>query len=270
MEDLPPPQYVRAERVIDAMATFGRRRLEVLDPARAGVLAVLGGSFIALGALFSVVVAAGIGAGGPQRLVEGLAFSTGFFFVVLAEAVLFTEANVVLPATLLRARRSSLKVARFWAIAWAGNFVGTLLVGALVAAAQRYPEPALDLLREVVDAKMVYAADGTVTAWFEAVLSGVLANWMVGMAALFAMMGRTIVGKYVPVALAVTLFVAANFQHSPANMGYFSLLMAETDGPGWARALWWNIVPAGLGNIVGASVFVALPFWFVFRPSAAD
>lgn len=48
------------------------------------------------------------------------------------------------------------------------------------------------------------------------------------------------------------------------------LLMAETDGPGWARALWWNIVPADLDNIVGASVLVALPFWFVFRPSAAD
>ncbi len=42
-------------------------------------------------------------------------------------------------------------------------------------------------------------------------LSGVLANWMVGMAAFMATMGRAIVGKYIPVVLAVTLFVAAGF-----------------------------------------------------------
>ncbi|MBW3662746.1 MAG: formate/nitrite transporter family protein [Actinobacteria bacterium] len=69
--------------------------------------------------------------------------------------------------------------------------------------------------------------------------------------------------------LAVTTFVAANLQHSPANMGYFALWMAETaQGPGWATALGWNIVPAGIGNMLGAAVLVALPFWYVFRPSA--
>jgi formate/nitrite transporter FocA (FNT family) len=29
--------------------------------------------------------------------------------------------------------------------------------------------------------------------------------------------------------------------------------------------LWWNIVPAGIGNMIGGTVFVALPFWWVFR-----
>jgi len=56
------------------------------------------------------------------------------------------------------------------------------------------------------------------------------------MAAFFAMMGRTIIGKYVPILLAVTVFVAANFQHSPANM-------------------------------LGAALLVAAPFWYVFRPT---
>lgn len=84
------------------------------------------------------------------------------------------------------------------------------------------------------------------------------------MAAFFPMMGRTIFGKYIPVLLAVTLFVAANFQHSPANMGYFSLLMAQASGPGWGPALAWNIVPTGIGNIIGGTVFVALPFWYAF------
>lgn len=51
----------------------------------------------------------------------------------------------------------------------------------------------------------------------QALLSGVLANWLVGMAAFFATMGRTIFGKYIPVLLAVTTFVAAGFQHAPGQ-----------------------------------------------------
>lgn len=118
----------------------------------------------------------------------------------------------------------------------------------------------LALLAETVDSKMAYRAAGA-RGWLAALLSGVLANWLVGMAAFFATMGRTIVGKYVPIALAVTIFVAANFQHSPANMGYFSLLMLQGDGPGWGPAFGWNIVPAGIGNLVGGTFLVALPFF---------
>ena len=75
--------------------------------------------------------------------------------------------------------------------------------------------------------------------------------------------GRTIIGKYVPVFLAVALFVAAGFQHSPANVGYFSLSMAAGGGPGWASAIGWSLVPAGIGNILGGTLLVALPFWFL-------
>jgi len=268
--ELPAAQYVDAEHVIDEMARFGFDRLHRLDPLRTLVLAVMAGGFITAGGLFSVLVGAGVESAGLQRLVEGFAFSAGFFFVVLSSAVLFTEANVVLPATLLTSKVGAARVARFWAIAWVGNLVGALVVAHLVATAQTYPAPVLELLGELVDRKLAYADAGTPAAWGQAVLSGVLANWLVGMAAFFATMGRTILGKYVPVALAVMIFVAANFQHSPANMGFFALWMAETgQGPGWATALWWNIVPAGVGNMVGAALLVAAPFWYAFRPPVA-
>lgn len=263
---LPPEQYVRAQQVMEAMASFGNERVSGLGSARVFVLAMLGGGFITMGALLSVLLGAGIEPPGVQRLVEGFAFSAGFFFVVLSEAVLFTEANVVLPATVLQTHRAGWRFAVFWTLAWVGNLAGAILTAHLIAVAQDYPEPAMSLLGEVIDMKLAYSRTGGAGAWFEAVLSGVLANWLVGMAAFFAMMGRTIIGKYIPILLAVTVFVAANFQHSPANMGYFALWMAETgQGPGWATALAWNIIPAGLGNIVGATLLVALPFWYVFR-----
>lgn len=269
----PPAQYVSAEYVLDTMGRAGARRIRSLSALQILVLAGVGGAFITAGALFSLLLGAGVHAPGPQRLLEGLGFSAGFFFVILSEAALFTEANVALPATLLRhdidapARR----VARFWALAWIGNLAGAVVTGLAVHTAQRYSPDVDALLRELVDKKMSYRADGGLHGWLRLVLSGILANWLVGMAAFFAVMGRTLFGKYIPVFLAVTLFVAANFQHSPANMAYFSLIMPSGDGPGWSAALTWNVIPVGIGNIIGGSLLVVLPFWFALhereRPS---
>lgn len=245
------------------MARFGHGRVHQLTPSRALVLAILGGSFITVGALFSVLLGSGVEASGPSKLLEGFAFSAGFFFVVLSEAVLFTEANVVLPTTLLAERRNWLRIVRFWVIAWVGNLAGAWLIGQMVAAAQLYSPDTLGTLEEVVAVKLAYRDLGGAASWWSIVLSGVLANWLVGMAAFFAFMGRTIIGKYVPVLLAVTLFVAAGFQHSPANMGYFALHLAHGGDPGWLIALGWSIIPAGIGNMLGAAVLVALPFWYV-------
>lgn len=250
------------------MCAFGDHRLKQLSVVQILVLGMLGGGFITMGALFSLLLAQGIEAEGPKRLIEGLGFSTGFFLVVLSEAILFTEANVVLPAVLLYedSRAITSRIARFWALAWLGNLLGAVVAGWLITIAQSYPAGVTEELLAIVDIKMQFFAEGTAAAWGRALLSGILANWLVGMAAFFATMGRTIIGKYIPVLLVVSLFVAANFQHSPANMGYFALAIAQGQGPGWPLALAWNIVPVGIGNMIGGALLVALPFWFALRP----
>ncbi len=159
---------------------------------------------------------------------------------------------------MLRTRVICFRVVRFWALAWVGNFVGALLVGAAITGTRSYGEAERALLVELTDAKMQWMHRGGAGSWFSVVLSGVLANWLVGMAAVFATMGRTIIGKYIPVLLAVSAFVAANFQHSPANMAYFALARGLDIGPGWVDALLWNVVPAGIGNPVGGAVPVTL------------
>jgi formate transporter len=146
-----------------------------------------------------------------------------------------------------------------------GNFAGALVVGWLIRTAQSYSPGFEASLAGIIETKMRYQGVGGADGWFRLVLSGVLANWLVGMAAFFATMGRTIIGKYIPVFLAVTMFVAAGFQHSPANMGFFSISIAGGGGPGWIDALLWNIVPAGIGNMLGGTLLVALPFWWIFE-----
>ncbi len=255
--EIPPALYVGSEQVMRVLADHGRMRLERLDSARVFALAMLAGAFITTGALLSVLLAAGASSEGAVRLLEGFGFSAGFFFVILSGAVLFTEANVALPAVLLGDRRAALRVLRFWALAWLGNLVGALLIGWLISIATDLTPTVDQLLRHVVDTKTAAMHHGA-GAWWSVVVSGVLANWLVGMAAFFATMGRTIIGKYVPVMLAVTAFVAAGFQHSPANMGFFSLYSAFVGDLDWGAVLAWNLAPAGLGNIIGGGIAVAV------------
>ncbi len=191
--------------------------------------------------------------------------------IILSRAALFTEANVILPASYLHASPMRLPRAafRFWALAWLGNMLGAFLIGIVINFSQSYSEEVRAGLETVVAKKMAYRDEGGVTAWLRIVVSGMLGNGLIGMAAFFATMANTLIGKYVPIFLVVSLFVAGNFQHSPANMGYFSMSMAAGGGPGWSAAFWWSIIPAGIGNLLGGFLLVSLPFWYALKPRSS-
>ena len=262
----PGRQHLAAYEVLPSM----KREAEYFLTRSVGqvlVLAITGGMFITMGALFSLLLSDGFEAPGAKLFMQGLGFSTGFFMIVLSRAALFTEANVILPASYLqRIPGSQVSAAlRFWGLAMLGNVIGAFALGIVIAFAQTYPESFSYGLDAVVQKKMAYREQGDLSAWLGIVVSGMLGNGLIGMAAFFATMGNTLFGKFVPVFLVVTLFVAGNFQHSPANMGYFSLAMASGGGPGWMAAITWNLVPAAIGNILGGTLLVALPFWYALQ-----
>lgn len=262
----PLAQYLGPEQAVETMAMFGARRVLNLPLLKIILLAAYAGALITAGALFSILLSGGVEAAGPRRLLEGLGFSAGFFFVILTHAILFTEANVVMPVALLHCSVETLarQAFRFWIVAWFGNFLGALAVGYLVGMVQHYPNDFAARLQEIIGVKMAYREIGGAAGWWQAVASGALANWLVGLAALFATMGRTVIDKFIPLFLAVSLFDAATFQHSPANMGFFSLAAGIGGGPGWGPALAWSILPAALGNVLGGSLLVVFPFWVAF------
>lgn len=259
---------LRPLEVIKAMCMHGCFYTEQLSTLKIFILAVMGGGFITVGALFSILLASQVDSLGMQRLVEGFGFSAGFFFVILSQSVLFTEANVFLPMSILHhvGSRSIVSIIRFWIIAWVGNFVGAFIIANFIHHTQYHLHTVHDILQEIIDSKLQYQEIGGFISWIMAIGSGMLANWIVGLAAFFSTMSKTIIGKFIPIFLAVSLFVAANFQHSPANMAYFSLYLSSglSGDLSWFTALGWSIIPAGIGNMLGGALLGALPFWYVF------
>ena len=117
-------------------------------------------------------------------------------------------------------------------------------------------------IRDSTEGKLRYQEVGGFEGFFQAIVSGMLGNWLVGMAAFLAIMGRTVIGKFLPVFVMVTAFVSFGFLHSPANMAYFSIHGLTGEAAPWGDAFLWSILPAAIGNVFGAFFLVALPFWY--------
>ena len=262
--DQPGRQFYIPSQIVDEFGEKGRDHLN--KPFRAQfLLALTAGSFMTFGAVFSILLAVGIESKGLYHLLSGIGFASGYAMVFISGSVLFTEINVLLPSYLFnKGGLMKRTIYKFWASAYVGNILGAFLVGILVQLSASLSPSFYNELSMYLDHKMKFMEDG-VLGWFEILISGILANWLIGMAAFLTTAARDITGKFLGTMLPVILFVAGNFQHSAANMGYFSMGILSTDKYQWYEYIFFNLVPASIGNLIGGGILVSLLFSYAYK-----
>jgi formate/nitrite transporter FocA (FNT family) len=169
-------------------------------------------------------------------------------------------------------RQVLLKQLQFWGMVWLGNLIGTLFVATLFNCAFVLGRPQIVNLEGILLNKLRYKANGG-GGWFQVVLSGVLCNWMMGLASFCVAKSRIIVSTIVGVFFPVLVFVTLSLEQTIANMSLFFLYLTYpiagplpgTDIVTWGDAFGWSIVPSSLGNAIGAVVLVAMLFTFVIE-----
>jgi formate transporter len=227
------------------------------------VLAVLGGAFIGLGALYCVVVRADPGLGlAARQLLAGLSFALGLLLVVVAGAELFTGNNLLVMAW-AEGRIPARALLRNWLVVLAGNAFGA---GGLALLVYWSGHPAMQggaIAAEYLRIAQAKAA----LAPLQAFLLGVLCNALVCLAVWMAMAGRSVADKAVAVVFPVSAFVAAGFEHSVANLYLLPLawLLQGAHGPLDGPAMLGNLLPVLAGNVVGGSVLVGLVYHLVYH-----
>ena len=246
-------------------------RLQALCVAKAAtpllslvMLGMLAGAFIGLGALFSVIVLSDASLGfAASRLLAGLVFSLGLLLVVVAGAELFTGNNLLAMAW-AHGALSTRDVLHNWVIVCAANFAGAAGLAAIVYLSGHAGMNGGAVGRAYLE---IAAAKAALPFW-TAFWRGVLCNVLVCMAVWMTLAGRSVTDKAVAVVLPVSLFVAAGFEHSVANMYLFpvaTLLQAAAGAPVQLSWLWTNLVPVIAGNLLGGSVLVALVYYVIYR-----
>jgi formate transporter len=248
-------------------------------------LSVLGGAFIAFGAVFATTVLAGTSGVlpyGVARLLAGPVFCLGLVLIVVGGAELFTGNTLMVMAFASRKVTMS-EMLRAWTISYVGNFIGSVGMAALVFMSGQYRFGGASVGQTALD----LAVHKVTLPFDQAFFLGVLCNLLVCLAVWVSFAARTTTDKVVVVLLPISAFVAAGFEHSIANMYFvsFGLLVKQfapqefwstlgTQGAALASLTWpafvRSLIPVTLGNIVGGSVLVGAVYWFIYlRPQPA-
>lgn len=228
------------------------------------VMSLLGGMFIAVGALLAVVVAGsalGLQESNPGlvRLVMGAVFPVGFIAVVLTGAGLFTSDCATQMVPWYRRTISTASMGRVLVVAYLANAVGAVGLAVLGWAGGILTED------QVWTPYLLGLADGKVShTWLEVFAKGILANMLVCVAAWQAYSARSTTGRILGIWFPVMAFVALGTEHSIANLFFIPAAMLSGADITIAQFVTANLVPATLGNWVGGALLIGLPYAWLY------
>lgn len=234
------------------------------------VSAFLAGAYISFGAMVAITVSSGLDPdtwGTLPTLWTGAAFTLGLVLVLVAGSDLATGNMMLVPLGAMQGRITLGDVGRNLSLVLLGNLLGALFVAYFLAVstgvigdADSSGSAALTYER------LAQIAEGKTsghTAW-EIFLRGVGCNWLVCLAVWMSLATPNIAGKILAIFFPIMAFVAMGFDHVVANMFFLpTAVFAGVEGIGWDDTL-VNWLLAGAGNLVGAVVFVATSYWYLF------
>ena len=236
------------------------------------VSAFLAGAYIGFGAMVAVTVSAGLDPatwGNLPTLFMGAAFTLGLVLVLVAGSDLATGNMMLVPLGAMRGRLGLGEVARNLALVLAGNLVGALVVayflavqtGVIGSVGAEEGSTAAMTHERLADIARGKASEHS--AW-QTFLRAVGCNWLVCLAVWMSLAATSVSGKVLAVFFPVMAFVAMGFDHVVANMFFLpAAIFAGVPDLGWGDAL-ANWLLAGVGNLVGAVVFVSSSYWYLF------
>ncbi|WP_243344296.1 formate/nitrite transporter family protein [Anaerococcus sp. AGMB09787] len=244
------------------------------------ILSFIAGVFIAFAAAGSTYASFNLLADnktlGIGKLIQGLTFTPGLIFVLIAGAELFTGNNLMVISVFDKKLRIK-ELFRAWGLVYIGNFIGSIFVAFLLSKSGQWKAGDMAL-----GARVILLANSKVNlGFFEALIFGVFCNWLVCLGVWMSFGSDSQVGKMLSAFFPVMLFVLSGFEHSIANMYYVPAGIFAKSIPEYVAAsgleasalgnLTWggffanNLLPVTIGNIIGGAIFVGLAYWLAYR-----
>lgn len=244
------------------------------------VLSFIAGVFIALGAVASTLASFNLLADpntlGLGKLIQGLTFTPGLIFVLLAGGELFTGNNLMAIAYFDK-KISMRDLLKSWIIVYLGNFIGSIFVAFLI-----YKSGQWQMADKLLAARVILIANSKVNLTFsQGLILGIFCNFLVCLGVWMAFGAKDYVGKVCSAIFPVVAFVLSGFEHSVANMYYIpagifakniEAFVEKTGLSGEALAnlnftnmITKNLLPVTLGNIIGGAILVGLVYFIAYK-----
>lgn len=246
------------------------------------VLGIIAGAYIAFAAVASNTAALQLmnnpGTLGLSKLLSAFVFSGGLILVVVCGSELFTGNNLMLMGVYEK-KISVKQLLISWGIVYVANFVGSILIAFMVAKSGQ-----LGFAGSMLGGATIKIACTKVSlSTSNAILLGIMCNWLVCLAVWGSTAARDIGSKIMAIFFPIMMFVTAGFEHSIANMYYISaglfakensqyvdatlqlgLKQSDIANLDWSSFFLGNLFPVTLGNIIGGTIFVGTAYWLAF------
>jgi formate/nitrite transporter len=226
------------------------------------VASFLAGAYIAFGGLLAITVSSGMDPkiwGTFPTLITGAVFALGLILVVVAGSELLTGNMALVPLSLMKGRTGGGLLARNMVLVTIGNLLGSVFVAYFLAVKTGVvtAEMPLERLKGIAESKGQTETSGQIF------LRAVGCNWLVCLAVWMSMSAEDVGGKILAIFFPIMAFVAMGFDHVVANMFFLPAAIFAGTGITWGDAL-HNWVFAFAGNFVGAAIFVAAAYWYLY------
>jgi formate/nitrite transporter len=229
---------------------------------------------VADGAIWKIALPTGL-----VKFAAGAVFPVGLMLVVIGGSELFTGNCMFAPISVLNGEASVKGLLKNWSFVYLGNFLGSIFVAYFLA----YQCGFFDNLPWASWAATV-ANTKCGLDFGTAFLRGIGCNWLVCLSVWLAISSEDVISKIFACWFPIMAFVTIGFEHSVANMFFIPLGIFAANNPaiaaklatanvatanlaggsGWYNFFVTNLIPVTLGNIVGAALFVAALYWYVY------
>jgi len=212
------------------------------------VQGILGGMYIALGAIGYLKLVASTVDPGLGAFLGALVFPMGIIAIMLMQAELFTSDSLVMVAV-YSGRTKIHRIIFILVLILITNMIGGIFTALLTQASGIFSDQAMNL---VID-KAVHKINMPMGQLF---FSGVLCNILVSTGVCLAYSCRDEIAKVVVLWLAITVFVLSGTEHVVANM-YYLFLAYFGGGDITIMEIIMNLLIVALGNFVGGGIIVS-------------
>ena len=218
------------------------------------LLSALAGAYIGFGILLSFTVSGTLGAIPMTKIAMGLSFGIALSLVIIAGAELFTGNAFVLYNGWRSKTVTLTDVIRLWVVCYLGNWFGAIVLSLLFYGAAGTAGGVGQALANAAAMKMSLPP-------LVLFLRGILCNVLVCLAVWCGFRCKSDSGKLIMVFWCLYAFFTCGFEHSVANMTVLTLGLLNPAGTAVSVGGYlYNLAFVTLGNIVGAVLFLSIPY----------
>lgn len=219
----------------------------------------MGGAYVGMSGLLSLVIAGNLVPGNltAQIVTFAALFPINLLLVLQSGGQLFTGNTATMSMAYFEGKITLRQVIRNWLLSYCGNIFGCCALAFVASYLGLFQAGTKDLAMRVVMRKCS-------STFGQAVVKGMMCNWLVCMAVWLATSAQDLTSKMVGIWFPISMFIMIGFEHSVANLFILPAGLLAGSPLSVGDVLLKNLLPVTIGNALAGVIIIGAGFSFAF------